>query len=118
MIAYKNPIPATLQLLSRYGVPCYGNKFPIDAEYPSVVIRTAGGNGYSRLQVISRSENSDIEAMDIITKTINILEMKTAQIEGLQVLWCEKNSNPVAYFDSEAGKEESWCYMTLEHLEA
>ncbi|MDM5430812.1 hypothetical protein [Bacillus mycoides] len=118
MIKYKNPIPPILQLLNRYGVTCYGNKFPNDADYPSVVIRTAGGNGYSRLQLIARSENSDIEAMDILTEAINVLEMKTAQIESLMVLWCEKNSNPVAYFDSVTGKEEAWCYMTLEHLEA
>lgn len=56
--------------------------------------------------------------MDILTEAINVLEMKTAQIESLMVLWCEKNSNPVAYFDSVTGKEEAWCYMTLEHLEA
>ncbi|HGH7177524.1 TPA: hypothetical protein ACJMKJ_005168 [Bacillus wiedmannii] len=118
MSEYKNPIPSIIQLLQAHNVPCYGNKFPRDAEYPSIVVRTAGGNGYSRLQLIARSEKSDIEAMDLITSTINTLENKTAKMKNLQVLWCRRDSNPVAYFDQESNKEESWCYMTLEHLEA
>ncbi|MCC2483726.1 hypothetical protein LKM01_18030 [Bacillus pacificus] len=118
MNEYKNPIPSILQLLQSYQVPCYGNKFPSDAEYPAVVIRTAGGNGYSRLQLISRSEKSDIEAMEIITNAMNILENKAAKMKNLQVLWCRRDSNPVSYFDQESNKEESWCYMSLEHLEA
>ncbi|PEE20740.1 hypothetical protein CON95_26965 [Bacillus toyonensis] len=113
---YINPIPPICQLLLEHNVLCYGNKFPEDAEYPSVCIRPAGGNGYTRLQLIARSENDDIVAMNLAIAAMNTLEKYISDVKGLQVIWCERTSNPVPFTDRESNKEEAWCYMNLEHL--
>lgn len=47
---------------------------------------------------------------------MNTLEKYISDIRGLQVIWCERTSNPVPFTDREANKEEAWCYMNLEHL--
>ncbi|ANT40024.1 hypothetical protein AWW71_04860 [Bacillus cereus] len=116
MSSYVNPVPHVRRLLEQHGMKCYGNKFPDDAEYPCVCIRLAGGNGYTRLQLIARSENDDIEAMNLAIQAMNTMERFISDVRGLQGVWCERTSNPVPFTDKEANKEEAWCYMNLEHL--
>ncbi|MDA4083847.1 hypothetical protein [Bacillus cereus] len=118
MINYIDPIPHIVHFFKIFDVTCYGNTFPKNAKYPSICVKIAGGKGFTRLQVTSRSEKDDIEAMNVLINAINILECHTASIRGIQVQWCEKEGNPTSLFDTEANKPQAWCYMRLEHLEA
>lgn len=118
MTDYVDPIPHIVRFFKIFDVKCYGNTFPLKAEYPSICVKVAGGRGFTRLQVTSRSEKDDIEAMNVLINATNILERHTASITGLQVEWCEKEGNPTPAYDAETNKFQGWCYMRLEHLEA
>ncbi|MFI8709943.1 hypothetical protein ACIGHG_23525 [Bacillus sp. NPDC077411] len=118
MIDYIDPIPHVVRFFKIFGVTCYGNSFPINVKYPCICVKSAGGRGFTRLQVTSRSEKDDIEAMQVLINAINILERHTSSITGLKVQWCEKEGTPTPSFDTEANKPQAWCYMRLEHLEA
>ncbi|WP_153465129.1 hypothetical protein [Sediminibacillus terrae] len=117
MIDYVSPIPAAVQLLDvRMEIPVIGNSFPREQTYPAVLLRAAGGTGYSRIQVISRAE-SDIDAELNMAKAINLLERYAYLMEGIRVISCIRDSNPIPSIDDDTGKPEFWCYMRLEHLE-
>lgn len=115
---YVDPIPPVINLLKNgLDVRVYGNRFPANAEVPSVLVRTAGGTDYTRLQVIARA-NSDFEAMDNLIRATNYLSNNAAHIQGIKVFWLERESNPIHDVDEDSGKPEAWGYMRLEHLEA
>jgi hypothetical protein len=117
MIDYKDPIPPLFQFLdARVDVHVYGNQW-INPTLPALLVKNAGGNGYTRVQLLARSE-TDYEAMSVLIQAMNLLERYASSISGLQVVWCEKESNPIPSQDVDTGKAEAWCYMRLEHLEA
>ena len=119
MIDYVSPIPSVVQLLdSRLEeIAVVGNIFPAGQSLPAILIRSAGGNDYSRLQIISRAED-DITAEVNISKAINLLERCASQMQGLRVLSCIREGNPIPSKDEDTGHPEFWCYMRLNHLEA
>lgn len=118
MIDYIDPIPPVLRMLKPlYEERIYGNQFPLNPSLPAILIRNAGGNDYTRLQVLVRG-NSDIEVMWLLIDVMNTLERNAAHIDGLRGVWVEKESNPLPDKDEDTGKPEAWAYMRMEHLEA
>lgn len=121
MIDYKDPIPYVLKLLiPSFGlrnISIYGNTFPLSPKLPSVLVKTAGGNGYFRLQLLARGK-TDIEAMNSLISVMNYLERNAQYIQGLRVSWCERESNPISSVDEDTGINEAWCYMRLEAAES
>lgn len=99
------------------GIRVYGNRFPSNAELPALMVRSAGGTDYTRLQLIARS-NSDSEAMGIVINALNRLESNAPFLSGIRVIWAERESIPVPDVDEDTGKPEAWGYLRLEHLEA
>lgn len=119
MIDYVDPIPSITKFLNIYmdDVRVYGNTFPTDTSIPSVLVRTAGGTNYTRIQLIARARQ-DYQAMDLLIKTMNRMERSAQAIKDINVLWCSKESLPIPDVDQDSGAAEAWCYMRLEHLEA
>lgn len=118
MIDYVDPVPPLLDFFSkRLTVNIVGNTFAMNQPYPQLLVRSAGGNDYSRIQLISRSESSETESMDLLIQAINLLERYAADISGLSILWCSREGNPFPSLDDDTGKPEAWCYMRLEYLE-
>jgi len=120
MIDYKDPIPPVIRLLTpafegRFSI--YGNRFPDHVGSPAVLIRTVGGTDYYRLQLLARAE-SDITAMETLIDVMNYLERYGNNVDGIQTLWCERESNPIPDTDEDTGKPQAWCYMRLESMEA
>lgn len=117
MIQYIDVIPPIINFLSnRMDTNVYGNRFPADVQIPALLVRSVGGKGFTRLQLIYRAEK-DFEALEGCIQAANILEAQAGQIDGIRVLWCEKDTAPISDMDND-GKQEAWCYMRLEHLEA
>lgn len=119
MIEYVDPVPPVVQFLSARisTMKVYGNTFPQSPVLPALLVRSAGGNGYTRLQLICRASR-DYEAMQGLIQAMNTLTRAAGQIQGLRVQWCEPESNPILTTDTDTGKPEAWCYMRLEHIEA
>ncbi|SDH77214.1 hypothetical protein SAMN04489735_105613 [Aneurinibacillus thermoaerophilus] len=119
MIDYVDPIPPVVQFLSARisKMKVYGNTFPQIPVLPVLLVRSAGGDSYTRLQLICRA-SKDYEAMQGLIQAMNILTRAAGQIQGLRVQWCEPESNPILTTDTDTGKPEAWCYMRLEHIEA
>lgn len=117
MIDYVDPIPPILRFYSALlDAPVEGNTFS-SSSVPALLVRNAGGNGFTRVQLIYRAEK-DYEAMGGLIHAMNLLERNAAIIEGLRVSWCEREANPIPSVDDDTGKPEAWCYMRLEHLES
>ncbi|MEP9408568.1 hypothetical protein ABKP09_19815 [Peribacillus frigoritolerans] len=115
---YIDTIPSVIKLLKTLlNVRVYGNRFPANPELPSLMVRSAGGTDYTRLQLIARS-NSDSEAMSLVINALNRLETNAAFLSGIRVVWAERESIPVPDMDEDTGKPEAWGYIRLEHLEA
>jgi hypothetical protein len=118
MIDYVDPIPHLVDFFSsRIEVNVYGNSFPLNPILPALLVKNAGGNGFTRVQLICRAE-VDFEAMNGLIQTMNLLERYASQINSLRVIWCERESNPFPTVDQDTKKPEAWCYMRLEHAEA
>jgi len=120
MIDYVDVIPPVRKLLaSLLDVKVYGNTWPtnINTTLPGVLVRTTGGNDYTRIQLVARA-NDDITAMQNVIKAMNALERYAADIQGLKILWLEREANPVSTPDVDTGKPEAWCFMRMEHMEA
>ncbi|USK72716.1 hypothetical protein [Peribacillus asahii] len=86
---YIDPIPHVVALLKNAGITVYGNAFQPNPVLPAVLVRVAGGTGYTRLQLISRAE-ADYEAMANLITAMNYLERNAQFIQGIRVLWIEK----------------------------
>ena len=115
---YIDTIPSVVKFLKNLvGTRVYGNRFPANAELPSLMVRSAGGTDFTRLQLIARA-NSDSEAMSLVIKAINQLETNASYLTDIRVLWIERESVPVPDMDDDTGKPEAWGYLRLEHLEA
>jgi hypothetical protein len=82
-----------------------------------MLIKNSGGVDYTRLQLLCRADGAS-EAMSRLIVSMNILTQYAANIDGLRVQWCEKESAPVPDIDEDTGKPEAWCYMALYHLES
>lgn len=119
MIEYVDPIPSVVRFLTALlpDIKVFGNTFPQSPALPSLLVRNAGGNGYTRLQLICRAEK-DYEAMQGLIQAMNTLSRAVSQIQGLRVQWCVPESNPIPTIDTDTRKPEAWCYMRLEHIEA
>ncbi|MBO0962342.1 hypothetical protein J1P26_21805 [Neobacillus sp. MM2021_6] len=117
MIDYKDPIPPVINFFSLRGVNVFGNTFPTNAKLPALLVRNSGGTDYTRIQLIYRADK-DYEAMGGLIGAMNLLERYASSIAGLQVVWCEREANPMPDVDQDTQKPEAWCYMRLEHLEA
>ncbi|NMF00236.1 hypothetical protein [Aneurinibacillus aneurinilyticus] len=119
MIEYIDPIPPVVRFLKAWlpDTKVFGNTFPPDLALPALLVRNAGGNGYTRLQLIYRARQ-DYEAMQGLILAMNTLKRAASQIQGLRVQWCEPESNPIPTTDADTGKPEAWCYIRLEHIEA
>lgn len=120
MIEYVDVIPPVRKLLaSLMDVKVYGNTWPtnINTVLPGVLVRTTGGNDYTRIQLVARA-NDDITATQYCIKAMNLLEKNAAAITGLRGVWIEREANPVSTPDVDSGKPETWCFMRMEHLEA
>lgn len=118
MIEYVDPIPPIIRMLKPFFEErIYGNTFPSNAPLPSILVRTAGGTDYTRLQLVVRA-NYDVDAMQLLIKVMNTIFTNFSLIIGLRVMWVEKESNPILMIDQDTGKPEAWAYVRLEHLEA
>lgn len=121
MIEYVDVIPPVRKLLSSLmgDIKVYGNTWPtnINTILPGVLVRTTGGNDYTRIQLVARA-NDDITATQVVIKAMNLLERNAAYITGLRGVWIEREANPVSTPDADTGKPEAWCFMRMEHLEA
>ena len=117
MIDYKDPIPPILQFFEqRLEVGVHGNTFGSNPFLPALLVRNAGGTSYTRIQLICRAEK-DFEAMSGLIQAMNLLERYASHLNGLNVVWCEREANPIPDIDQDTRKPEAWCYMRLEHLE-
>ncbi|MEH7114507.1 hypothetical protein V7124_19400 [Neobacillus niacini] len=120
MVQYVDPIPPIISLLKvRFGsrVNIYGNTFPSMLRLPALLVKTAGGNGAYRIQLLCRA-NDDITAMSTLVDVMNYFEAYGQYMPGIRVQWVERESNPIPSTDTDSGKPEAWCYMNLEALEA
>jgi len=117
MISYVDPIPPVRRLLvGMLTEKVYGNTFPLNVALPAVLVRSVGGLGYTRLQLLVRA-NDDITAMQTLIRAMNVILQDAALIE-LEGVWAERESNPISSTDEDTGKPEAWCYIRLEHIEA
>lgn len=119
MIRYVDPIPSAIRLLSsafqgRFNI--YGNTFPSTFRLPAVLLKTAGGNGSYRVQILSRA-NDDITAMTNLIEVMNYLVAYGQHMTGIRVKWVERESNPIPSVDTDSGKPEAWCYLNIEAME-
>lgn len=118
MIDYVDPIPPITKFLNilMNEVRVYGNTFPDNVTIPCLLVRSAGGTNYTRVQLIARAKY-DYEAMGVLVSAMNNLERSAQAIKDLDVLWCAKEALPIPDKDEDTGNAEAWCYMRLEHLE-
>lgn len=117
MIDYKDPIPPVFRFFKeRIDIHVDANTFQANIT-EGLLIRSAGGNGFTRVQMIYRSKD-EAGAMSGLISYMNMLERGAGAIDGLRGSWCEREGNPVTSKDEETGSFEAWVYMRLEHLEA
>lgn len=119
MIDYVDPVPPVIRFFKLYvpDIKPYGTTIPATATLPCLLIKNAGGNGYTRLQLLVRAD-TDAQAMSGLIRSMNAIERYAANIDTLSVEWCEKDSGPFPDVDMDTSKPEAWCYMKLKHLEA
>lgn len=116
MIDYVDPIPPVLKMLKPFFKErIYGNLFPQNVSVPAILIRNAGGNEYTRLQVLVRG-NNDVDVMRLLIQVVNVLERNASSID-LRGVWIEKETNPLPDIDEDTRKPEAWVYMRMEHIE-
>lgn len=120
MINYVDPIPPIIRLLNKpfqNRLTIYGNTFPLsNIRLPAVLVKTAGGSGSYRIQLLSRA-NDDITAMKNLIDVMNFFERNGQNMTGIRVKWVGRESNPIPSVDTDSGKPEAWCYMTVEAME-
>lgn len=112
---YINVLPELIKVANASGLTVYGNSFPVDAEYPSSILKYAGGYQYTRIQVVSRSDD-ELESMDQCISLINFLESNLHRLNFL-ALELVRESNVITDYDDTTKKQETWCYLRLEHME-
>lgn len=115
---YVDPIPPIIRFMKPY-LPyrVYGNRFSTDIKLPSLLVRSMGGTDGYRIQLICRAD-TDISAMSGLVQAMNLLESDAQYIQGLRVLWAERESNPIHDIDNDTRKPEAWCYIRLEAMES
>jgi hypothetical protein len=117
MIDYKDPIPPVFAFFKE------NTDHHIDANTfqanitEGLLVRSAGGRAFSRIQMIYRSKDEDAAVAGLID-CMNLLERNASQITALRGAWCEREGNPIPSKDEDTGAFEAWVYMRLEHLEA
>jgi len=118
MIDYVDPVPPVVRFLSTYlpDIQIHGNQFS-NPTYPALLVKNTGGIDYTRIQLRCRAQK-DYEAMNGLIHAMNTLTRYAANISGLRVMWCGKETNPIPSEDADSNMQEAWCYMRLEHLEA
>jgi hypothetical protein len=118
MIEYQDPVIPLVQFFKRYlpEIHVYGNMLN-EPRYPALMVRVAGGIGFSRIQLLVRAEK-DYEAMQYLIQAMNKLQKDASVITSLPGSWCEKEGNPIPSVDTDTGKPEAWVYLRLEHLGA
>lgn len=118
MLDYIDPIPPIRRFLDET-IPerVYGNIFPSAPALPAVLVKTAGGSGFTRLLLLARA-NDDVTAMQTLIRAMNSLERNGANVPGIKAEWMARETNPIHSVDQDTGKPEAWCYLRLEHLEA
>lgn len=117
MINYKDPIPPVFRFFEDNNVGHVdANTFQSNIT-EGLLVRSAGGAGFSRIQMIYRSKDEGA-AMSGLISCMNLLERRASVISGLRGSWCEREGNPIPSKDEETGAFEAWVYMRLEHIEA
>jgi len=117
MIAYKDPIPPVRRFFdNRTDYHVDANTFQSNIQ-EGLLVRSAGGVGFSRIQMICRSPD-EAAAMAGLIRAMVLLEREAASIDELRGAWCEREGNPIPSKDDETGSFEAWVYMRLEHIEA
>lgn len=120
MINYVDPVPPVIRLLNaafsnRFSI--YGNTFPSTVRLPALLVKTAGGLGSYRIQLLSRA-NDDLTAMRNLIDAMNYMVRHGQNMTGIRVQWVSIDSNPIPSVDTDSGKPEAWCYINVEALEA
>ena len=117
MIDYKNPIPSIFRFFKeRTDYHVDANTFQANIT-EGLLVRSAGGRAFSRIQMIYRSKD-EAAAMTGLIRCMNLLERNASQITALRGAWCEREGNPIPSFDEDTDSFEAWVYMRFEHLEA
>lgn len=117
MIDYKDPIPPVRRFFKENtSIQVDANTFQGNTT-EGLLVRSAGGVGFSRIQMIYRSKDEGA-AMSGLISCMNLLERSASSISGLRGNWCEREGNPIPSKDEETGAFEAWVYMRLEHIEA
>nr|DAL87887.1 MAG TPA: hypothetical protein [Caudoviricetes sp.] len=119
MIDYVDPLPPVIQFLKLYMpvLPVYGESIPAGTKLPALLVKNAGGSGYTRLQLLTRAD-SQLTATKVLIEAMNTLERYAGEIQGLWITWCQHETAPIADRDEDTGKPEAWCYMELDNAEA
>lgn len=118
MVDFVDPVPPIIRLYkSHLKESVYGNTFPTGYRLPALLVKQAGGDGYFRIQLIARADK-DYEAMNLLIRAMNVLENHASYLDGLRVIWVQKESNPIPGVDDDTGKPEAWCYMSVDAFEA
>lgn len=117
MIDYKDPIPPVFRFFKeRTDIHVDSNTFQSNIT-EGLLVRSAGGNGFTRIQMIYRSKDEGA-AMSGLISCMNLFEREASAIKELRGAWCEREGNPIPSKDEETKAYEAWVYMRLEHLEA
>lgn len=117
MIDYVDPIPPVFAFFET------NTDHHIDANTfqsnitEGLLVRSAGGRAFSRIQMIYRSKE-EVGAMAGLIECMNLLERNATDITALRGAWCEREGNPIPSFDDDTDSYEAWVYMRLEHIEA
>lgn len=117
MIEFKDPIPPIRNFFKENtDVYVDANTFQSGIT-EGLLVRSAGGLGFSRIQMIYRSKDEGA-AMSGLISCMNLLERNASSIVSLRGSWCEREGNPIPSRDEETDAFEAWVYMRFEHLEA
>lgn len=117
MIEYKDPIPPVFNFFKeRTDHHIDANTFQSNIT-EGLLVRSAGGRGFSRIQMIYRSKD-EAAAMAGLIRCMSLLEREAAKITALRGVWCEREGNPIPSFDEDTETFEAWVYMRFEHIEA
>lgn len=117
MIDYKDPIPPVYRFFkNNTDVHVDANTFQSNIT-EGLLVRSAGGVGFSRIQMIYRSKDEGA-AMAGLIACMNLLERNASRISELKGSWAERDGNPIPSKDEETDAFEAWVYMRLEHIEA
>lgn len=89
-------------------------KIEASAPLPCLLIKTVGK---STIQLLVRSED-DIEALEKCTEIGNYLKRNFSSIEGINVFNIDFQMPPIPDVDDKTGKNEAWCYMSINYFES